>query len=146
MFQILSVTCDNASNNGKMVEHLSSLIDNFPGAANQTRCFSHILNLVAKSVLRQFEVKKKTDGEPIEHYDPTNVLAELAQELELDEVEENDSEDENKLDKEAKGDDGELGDGCDGMSEKEVFELEQDLLPVQMMLSKASRFETQTDT
>ena len=138
MFQTLSMTCDNASNNDKMVEHLSSLIDNFPGAANQTRCFSHILNLVAKSVLRQFEVKKKTDGEPIERYDPNNVLAELAQELKLDEVEENDSEDENKLDKEAEDDDGELADGCNGMSEEEVFELKQDLLPAQMMLSKAS--------
>jgi hypothetical protein len=41
-----------------MIEHLAVLIDTFPGAANQTRCFAHILNLVAKSVLRQFEAPK----------------------------------------------------------------------------------------
>jgi hypothetical protein len=47
-----------------MIEHLSTLIENFPGAANQTRCFTHILNLVAKSILRQFDTPKKAaDGD-----------------------------------------------------------------------------------
>jgi hypothetical protein len=46
-----------------MIEHLSTLIENFPGATNQTRCFTHILSLVVKSILCQFEPKKKTgDG------------------------------------------------------------------------------------
>lgn len=56
---LLSITCDNASNNDTMVKHLATLVENFPGAANQTRCFTHILNLVAKSILRQFDVAKK---------------------------------------------------------------------------------------
>jgi hypothetical protein len=34
--QIPSITCDNASNNDTMVEHLATLIENFPSAANQT--------------------------------------------------------------------------------------------------------------
>jgi hypothetical protein len=42
-----------------MVEHLAVLLETFPGAPNQTRCFAHILNLVAKSVLRPFEAPKK---------------------------------------------------------------------------------------
>ena len=42
-----------------MIEHLAALVETFPGAANRTRCFAHILNLVAKSVLRQFEGPKK---------------------------------------------------------------------------------------
>ena len=42
-----------------MIEHLAVLIETFPGAANQTRCFAHILNLVAKTVLHQFEGPKK---------------------------------------------------------------------------------------
>jgi hypothetical protein len=37
LFQILSITCDNASNNDKMVEHLATLIEHFPGAANQKK-------------------------------------------------------------------------------------------------------------
>jgi hypothetical protein len=41
-----------------MIEHLANLIETFPGAANQTRCFMHILNLVAKSVLHQFETSR----------------------------------------------------------------------------------------
>src|SRR6266567_2301250 len=65
--QILGVTCDNASNNDKMVEHLATLLEGFPGAANQTRCFAHILNLVAKSVLRQFEAPKEKGGKVIDH-------------------------------------------------------------------------------
>ena len=42
-----------------MIEHLAVLVDTFPGAANQIRCFAHILNLVVKSILRQFEGLKK---------------------------------------------------------------------------------------
>ena len=69
-----------------MVEHLSTLVENFPGAANQTQCFTHILNLVAKSILHQFKVQKKTDGnEPDDLDDAMKALAVLAQELELEE-------------------------------------------------------------
>lgn len=41
-----------------MIEELANLLNNFPGAANQTRCFTHILNLVVKSILAQFELPK----------------------------------------------------------------------------------------
>ncbi|KAF8954084.1 hypothetical protein BDZ97DRAFT_1600447, partial [Flammula alnicola] len=53
--QILSITADNASNNDTMVEHLGDILDEFPGAANQTRCFAHTLGISAKSVLKQFD-------------------------------------------------------------------------------------------
>ena len=49
-----------------MVDELANLIDDFPGPANQTRCFLHILNLVVKSILRQFDLptsKKSSDDE-----------------------------------------------------------------------------------
>ena len=42
-----------------MVESLERLIDNFPSTANQTQCFLHILNLVVKSILKQFDIPKK---------------------------------------------------------------------------------------
>jgi len=32
--QILSITCDNASNNDMMIEELANLLDDFPGPAN----------------------------------------------------------------------------------------------------------------
>ena len=72
------MTSDNTSNNDKMIDHLSSLVDNFLGAANQIQCFNHILNLVTKSILHQFNVPKK-DSRMSE--DDENLLAGLAQEL-----------------------------------------------------------------
>lgn len=141
VFQILSITCDNASNNDTMVEHLATLVDNFPGAANQTRCFTHILNLVAKSVLRQFDVPKKADdGDSDELDDADKVLAALAQELELgssddDDADEDDDDDEG-------GDDHDGGDDehdeRDGMSAEDVAKLEEEVAPVRLMLTKVS--------
>ena len=53
--QILSITCDNASNNDTMVSELEKLLEVFPGESNRTHCFDHIVNLIAKSVIRQFD-------------------------------------------------------------------------------------------
>lgn len=118
-----------------MIEHLSTLVSDFPGAANQTRCFSHILNLVAKSILRQFDApKKNTLSEDLE--DATDVLAEL--ELELDESAvdkfESDNEDEEDITYYDDGDE----DDREGMSEEEVSELEKTLVPIRLMLAKVS--------
>ena len=54
--KILSVTCDNASNNDTMMENLDDLLSGF-SSLNRTRCFAHILNLVAKALLKQFDMK-----------------------------------------------------------------------------------------
>lgn len=40
-----------------MIKELATHLDDFPGPANQTRCFLHILNLTAKSILKQFDEK-----------------------------------------------------------------------------------------
>ena len=142
--QILSVTCDNASNNDTMIEHLSTLIESFPGAANQTRCFTHILNLVAKSILRQFDTPKKAaDGDSGDFDDATDALAALALELEDNEAAADDSDEEGDDDDEMGGEDDNedgLGDERDGMSDAEVAELEESLVPIRLMLAKASRF------
>jgi len=55
----LGITCDNASNNDVMIDELVDLLPNYPGAANRCRCFLHIVNLIAKTLLKQFEVLKK---------------------------------------------------------------------------------------
>jgi hypothetical protein len=147
--QILSVTCDNASNNDTMIQHLSTLIEYFPGAANQTRCFAHILNLVVKSVLRQFDTPKKaadSDGDSGDLDDASNALAALAQELEDTRTEVDDGtgseedDDNDEIGGEDDSDDG-PGEERDGMSEAEVDELVASLVPVRLMLTKASRFE-----
>jgi hypothetical protein len=59
--QILSVTCNNASNNDTMIDELKNLLTEFSGAASWTHCFAHIINLVAKTVIQQFDVPNSTD-------------------------------------------------------------------------------------
>lgn len=42
-----------------MVDALAETIEGFPGELNRGRCFDHIINLCAKSVLHAFEANKK---------------------------------------------------------------------------------------
>ena len=41
-----------------MIEELTNLLDDFPGPENQTWCFLHILNLMVKSIIQQFNLPK----------------------------------------------------------------------------------------
>ena len=67
-----------------MIEELSKLIDEFPGAKNCTRCFTHILNLVAKCILKQFDVPKARAGVVLD--DAAAALQDLAGEIEAEEA------------------------------------------------------------
>ncbi|KAI1788194.1 hypothetical protein LXA43DRAFT_838229, partial [Ganoderma leucocontextum] len=51
----MHVTCDNATNNGTMVEELALLLDGFDGQDSHVRCFLHVLSLVVKALLREFD-------------------------------------------------------------------------------------------
>ncbi|TFK79442.1 hypothetical protein K466DRAFT_450423, partial [Polyporus arcularius HHB13444] len=53
--QIMNITCDNASNNDTMVAEMGVLLPFFEGQFHRVRCFAHVVNLVAKSMLRQFD-------------------------------------------------------------------------------------------
>lgn len=57
--KILGVTCDNASANDAMIDALTTIMSDFPGRANRARCLAHIVNLVVKIILRQFDMSKK---------------------------------------------------------------------------------------
>ena len=59
--QILSITGDNASNNDGMIRYLGETLNNFPSPTNQTRCFVHTINLIAKSILKPFDTRKAKD-------------------------------------------------------------------------------------
>ena len=43
-----------------MIKSMAKIISPFPGAANRVRCTAHIVNLVSKIILRQFDARKKT--------------------------------------------------------------------------------------
>ena len=120
-----------------MIEHLAALIETFPGAANQTRCFAHILNLVAKSVLRQFEGPKKrkvADDAVIDEMDVDNDEA----------SDKGSNEGGNECDDADNDDDDDDEDGLpeeDEMAEEDKESVE----PIRRVLTKVSQFQ-QTST
>jgi hypothetical protein len=122
--QIISVTCDNASNNDTMVEALKDLLVVFPGESNRTRCFDHIINLIAKSIIRQFDVSKATGKSPDE------ALPRVLQELTAAEHNEGDDSDDDNAD-------GWVDERAE-MTELEQKDLDDDVQPVQQVLVKAS--------
>ena len=76
-----------------MIEELANLLDNFPGPANQMQCFLHILNLVVKSIIRQFDLPKSkiiSDDSDADEDDPmldaaTMELLKLSGDIDLEE-------------------------------------------------------------
>lgn len=81
--QILSVTADNASNNDTMTQELAAILKKFGGQFSRTRCFLHITNLTARSLLNEFDVKGAEGLEPAD--DDERELLSLAKELEEEE-------------------------------------------------------------
>lgn len=139
--QILSITCDNASNNDTMINELARLVDDFPGPANQTRCFLHILNLVVKSILQQFDVptSKKTDGDEenneLESIDAgRKELLKLAGDIDIEEEMTAGAGDED----DAIDDDNNEGwvDELEVMTEEELHDLSKSVQPVRLLLTK----------
>jgi hypothetical protein len=53
--KVLAVMCDNASNNDVMIRELARLVPRFEGEVSHTRCFLHVINLIAKSLIHQFD-------------------------------------------------------------------------------------------
>jgi len=133
--QILSITCDNASNNDTMIRELANLLDDFPGPANQTRCFTHVLNLVAKSIIRQFDLpKSKGDGTSDEAMEELMMLAGNI-EFEEEELAKKDGEEG------AGGEDDNVEGWVDGrtlMTDEESNELDESIEPMRILLTKVS--------
>jgi hypothetical protein len=137
-----------------MIEEMASLLENFPGAANQTRCFLHILNLAAKSILQQFEIPKKkrtSGGDGGDEADGDDdrgkkYLSKALNELMAlsDEIEEEptvtglDDEDSGLEGTDLPVEDDEDGseDEREDLSADEIAQLEADLIPIRLMLTK----------
>lgn len=115
---------------------MEEIIEGFPGEANRTRCFAHIINLCAKSMLRPFEVDTRKNMDALDEAE--QALRELADELDLDTV--------GAVDDEGTGDENiEEADNLDGwvdecmlLPDEAQEELEQDVYPVKMVLTKVS--------
>ena len=53
------MTCNNASNNDVMIQEMARLLPDYSDV-NWARCFLHVVNLVAKSLLKQFGLPSKS--------------------------------------------------------------------------------------
>ena len=128
-----------------MIEHLATIIEAFPGAANQTRCFAHILNLVAKSVLRQFEAPNVKGIRAIN--EAAKELAAVSEDID-DEIGEanksgGDDDDDGNEDVEdgvVDDDDDGLQDERDEMSQEELVSHEETVKPIRLVLTKVIQF------
>lgn len=120
-----------------MIQHLAEILAEFPGEANRTRCFTHILNLVARCIMRQFDDPKKSKKGKMRADNGMGVLADAL--VDLDNELEGDEGDEEV---EVVGDeymvDEDAPDGREDMTLEEIAELEESVKPVRRVLSKVS--------
>ena len=118
-----------------MIEHLAALIETFPGTANQTCCFAHILNLVAKSVLRQFEAPKKGKVVDVE-------IAADVDDMDVDASDKGSNESSDECDDGEDDDDDDdeegLPDELDALSMEEMTRLKDSVKPIRLVLTKVS--------
>jgi len=119
-----------------MIAKLANLLDDFPGPANQMQCFTHILNLVVKSIIRQFDLPKSKGDKILD--DAAKELLLLAGNIEFkeDELAKRDGREEDEDE-----DDNVEGwiDECMLMTDAELEELDESVEPVCLLLTKVSR-------
>lgn len=136
VLQFFSLGGDSASANDAMVDELANIMETFPGQKVRVRCFLHILNLVVKTILRQFDIPKNLKKD---------IIAEAMQELEAlpDNIEDgegddDDDEGENKGLPDGEDEDNVEGweDEREGMTEEKISELDERVQPVQRLLLK----------
>jgi hypothetical protein len=119
-----------------MFEHLGKVLVDFPGAANQTRCFAHTINLCAKSILKHFDLPKKNDMDSRALDRAANALADLADNLDNDAGR---GREKGKSDEEEADDQVYLeawASVCDGLADNKIQELDLSVQPARSMLAK----------
>ena len=112
------MACDNASNNNAMIKELTILAPKFTGSPSHTCCFLHIVNLIAKLLICQFNGKKATVEEDAELAGLTRELVEEESKIQIG----GDSDDEAV--KEIDNDEG-LMDKMDDLMDVERIEVER---------------------
>jgi len=117
-----------------MIAELANLLDDFPGPENQTRCFTHILNLVVKSVICQFDLPKSKGDKILD--DAAKELLSLAGNIKFEE---------NELAQRDANEEEEDDDNIEGwidertlMTDVELEELDESIEPVRLLLTKVS--------
>ncbi|OJT15390.1 Zinc finger BED domain-containing protein RICESLEEPER 3 [Trametes pubescens] len=139
--KILGVTCDNASNNDTMLAKMMDLLPNFSGELARVRCFAHVLNLVAKSLISEFDARVERNEDEVDEEE----LRELRALTEGEEEEEVVTRTESAATA-GNDDDGEVAVGDDNVDDEvdpmaqltpqERAQFEIDVRPVKLILAK----------
>jgi hypothetical protein len=118
-----------------MIDQLAGKLVDFPGASNRARCFTHILNLVVKSIMHQFDIPKKrwdvSDDKSI--HDLQKLAANIKAEEEATRAEEEVPEDGSNQD----NNEGWIDEHND-MTDEDIEQLEESVRPIRFLLTKVS--------
>jgi hypothetical protein len=121
-----------------MIAKLAKILEEFPGTANHTCCFTYVLNLVVKRIMKQFDAPKtsKQSGDNVELNHLANALDALKDELENNS---GDTNDDDQMVENGDEDSEDMADGHEGMTALEIEELERSVKPVRRVLTKVSQ-------
>jgi hypothetical protein len=121
-----------------MIVKLSDLIKTYPGDSNRARCFNHIVALVAKSAVRQFDVPKGAADAALD--DAEKELRDLAEGIDIEDEEmQGQWEDNDEDNTDGEGDDGWIDEVAD-LPTADREELEENIRPARLMLVKVSHY------
>jgi hypothetical protein len=116
-----------------MIDKLVNFLPSFSGKVNQTRCFLHIINLVAKSVIQQFDVEKRKADEALDEAELE--LCTLAEGINLEDVETQEDQKNDDDDDDVEGWINERN----TLSINDCEELDASVCPVKLMLVKMNK-------
>jgi uncharacterized protein with von Willebrand factor type A (vWA) domain len=121
-----------------MIDKLAELLENFPGPSNRTRCFLHIINLVTKTLLKQFDLPKKAAEDALD--DAEKELLDLAEGLDSEPLASETSASELGDEENEPQNDNMEGwvDEMQKLSEDERVELMDEIQPIKLVLVKVS--------
>ena len=118
-----------------MIIKMSDLLISFPGDTNRARCFNHVIALIAKSAIHQFDVPKGRADAALDEAE--SELRELAEGLDIEEEQTKGEWEgpDNEEDEEGEDPDGWV-DEVAGLSVADHEALEENIRPVRLVLVK----------
>jgi hypothetical protein len=121
-----------------MIDSMSFRLPDFPGEEHRVRCFNHIVNLIGKSLLKLFEVPKKSRTSDDAALDTAEeALRNLGEDIEIEDLR-------TQLDTYANvgsletDDPNDIYDEIGTMTETEAAEFRESVLPIRRALVKVS--------
>lgn len=120
-----------------MIDQLARHLEEFPGAPNRARCFTHILNLVVKTIMHQFEAPQNWRRWDSRSDDITRDLLDLAGDIDMEE-QETEAEQEDLEDGPCHDNNEDWIDERGNMITEEIDELEAHVRPVTVVLTKVN--------